>query len=403
MEQSPFKIKFESMTHLMTFEKFNVGRLSNFSEEDLSELESDFSFISDTYGLIQISEDDESDAIDSGKSFYYIDSARNSYIEIFYFGVDESEFIMDVQSFVKRVKSSFGWEIVNSWIYKDYGFMSNHSENENGDEYVRLTLVFHKPLKEGMINEEFKMDIKSYLTKIFQKIKNFSFEKKKSLLTYGLTSLLTFANINDVNNIINTDNFIKSEISATPGLRNIIDSFSPFKDVSTLKLSNEGWKQIKLEEGDPKNPGAPVLTAYKLGDGKITIGWGHAEPIKNSKYNVGDKITREEAKELLKKDLKVAADGVRRIFKEWKDNGIDRKITQSQFDALVSMAFNLGVSGLRRTEVMKLIKKGKYQKAGEVIKRGGNSKFSGLKSRRERESKMFLSGLNQSDNNLDKL
>lgn len=392
------------MTHLMTFEKFNIGRLSNFSEEDLNELESDFSFISDTYGLIQISEDDESDAIDRGKSFYYLDSARNCYIEIFYFGVDKSEFIMDVQSFVKRVKSSFGWEIINSCIYKDYGFMSKYSENENGDEYVRLTLVFHKPLKESMLNEEFKMDIKSYLRKIFQKIKNLSLERKKSLLTYGLTSLLTFASINDVNNIINTDEFIKSEISATPELKNLIDKISPFKDATNLRLSDEGWKQIKLEEGDPKKPGSPVLTAYKLGDGKITIGWGHAEPLKTSKYKVGDKITREEAKELLKKDLKIAADGVRRIFKEWEDEGVDRKITQGQFDALVSMAFNLGVSGLRRTEVMKLIKKGEYEKAGELIKKGGNSnKFGGLKSRRERESKMFLSGLNQSDNNLDKL
>jgi GH24 family phage-related lysozyme (muramidase) len=160
-----------------------------------------------------------------------------------------------------------------------------------------------------------------------------------------------FSNSNKILSVLNTDSFIKSELISNPELKEVIKDKledSPFKDATTLKLSQDGWNQIKAEEGDPKNPGEPVLKAYRLGDGKITVGWGHAEPVKISKYRNGQVITKEQAKKLLQEDLRESADGVRRIFKEWKDKGIERKITQDQFDALVSMCLNLGVSGLRQ-------------------------------------------------------
>jgi lysozyme len=250
-----------------------------------------------------------------------------------------------------------------------------------------------------IINESFGDDVASYLRKVFQRIKNLSIEKKKSILIYALTGLLMFSNSDKILSVINSDNVIKSELVSTPELRDTITQKlekSPFKDATQMKLSQDGWDQIKAEEGDPKNPGEPVLKAYKIGDGKITIGWGHAEPIATSKYKKGQVITREEAKKLLQEDLSVAADGVRRIFKEWEDKGIKRKITQDQFDALVSMAYNLGVSGLRRSNVIQHIKKGDYKTAGESIKKQSLSKkFSGLESRRGRESDLFLSYLEE--------
>jgi len=250
-----------------------------------------------------------------------------------------------------------------------------------------------------LITESVGDNVASYLRKVFQRIKNLSIEKKKTLLIYALSGLLMFSNANSILSVLNTDNFIKSELVANPELKGVIKDKledSPFKDATTMKLSQDGWDQIKAEEGDPKNPGEPVLKAYKLGDGKITVGWGHAEPIKTSKYKKGQVITREQAKKLLQEDLGEAADGVRRIFKEWKSKGIERKITQDQFDALVSMAYNLGSSGLRKSEVIKHIKRGDYKSAGESIKKQSLSKkFSGLESRRERESNLFLSYLEE--------
>jgi lysozyme len=250
-----------------------------------------------------------------------------------------------------------------------------------------------------LINESVGDDVSSYLRKVFQRIKNLSIERKKSLLIYALTGLLMFSNSDKILSVINSDNFIKSELVSTPELKDVVEQKleeSPFKDATVMKLSQDGWDQIKAEEGDPKNPGEPVLKAYKIGDGKITVGWGHAEPVKTSKYKKGQVITREEAKDLLKEDLKSAADGVRRIFKEWKDEGIERRITQDQFNALVSMAYNMGVGGLRRSDVIQHIKKGDYKTAGESIKKQSLSKkFSGLESRREREADLFLSYLEE--------
>jgi lysozyme len=143
----------------------------------------------------------------------------------------------------------------------------------------------------------------------------------------------------------------------------------------------------------------PKLVAYSLGDGKITIGYGHAEPVETTKLKVGDKITKEQAKIYLKQDLKIAADGVRRMFRDWKKQNKNYKVTQDMFDALVSMAFNIGVSGLRNTTFVDYLRDGNYKTAGKLIKQTkiNNDTFPGLEKRRNRESDMFLSYLSKNN------
>lgn len=156
-----------------------------------------------------------------------------------------------------------------------------------------------------------------------------------------------------------------------------------FKDPATLKLSQEGWDFIKDEE-------KLRLKAYNIGDGRITVGWGHAEPIKTSKYKEGDTISKQEAQNLIQKDAGVAADGIRRMFRQWKEKGADVKITQNMFDALVSLAFNSGVGGVRRSDFVKELKKGNYDKAAELIKTHRLRKgFGGLVKRRAKEAELF--------------
>ena len=169
---------------------------------------------------------------------------------------------------------------------------------------------------------------------------------------------------------------------------------SKWKKGYEFTFSQKGWNHIKMEEGNPRHPGEPVLKAYKIGDGKITVGWGHAEPVRKSKFKVGQKITTSDADELLKMDLTNASDGVRRIFKDWEEKGLDVKINQDMFDALVSIAFNTGINGLRKSMMIQDIKKGKFEEAGEKIKTFNVSKkFPGLHDRREKESEMFLASL----------
>lgn len=157
------------------------------------------------------------------------------------------------------------------------------------------------------------------------------------------------------------------------------------KNPTELRLSKVGMEHIKEHEG-------LRLKAYKIGDGKITIGYGHAEPIKKSKYKIGQKITLEEAEKLLWLDVTTAADGVRRMFKRWEDNGLNIKVSQSQFDAMVSMAYNMGVTGFLNSEFVKILKNSELDKAAQAIKTTGiNKKFPGLSKRRLKEYDMFTS------------
>jgi len=162
------------------------------------------------------------------------------------------------------------------------------------------------------------------------------------------------------------------------------NSETNYRSAKDFKISEDGIKFIKRHERLKRK-------AYDIKDGKITIGYGHAESKKISKYKVGDRITKPQAEELLLNDLKKAERGVKRIFGQWERNDNEVKITQSMYDALISMAFNMGVSGLRSTEFIQLLKAGHHQEAANVIKYTKLRKgFRGLDKRRAAEAELFV-------------
>lgn len=85
------------------------------------------------------------------------------------------------------------------------------------------------------------------------------------------------------------------------------------------------------------------LERYRDAVGLWTIGYGHL--ILKEEMEKLTKITTGEAKELLRKDLKRTEAGVRKL--------LNQPATQSQFDALVSFAFNLGVGNLKNQRCSK--------------------------------------------------
>ena len=170
-----------------------------------------------------------------------------------------------------------------------------------------------------------------------------------------------------------------------------------YVDGTKLKASQNFWDTIKKEEGSLKEKGKPVLKAYKLGDGRVTIGWGHTGALSNPKPKVGDTITEIEAQEYLQNDATESANCVRRFLSEWKiDKSIknNHMITQNMFDVLVSLVFNAGCKGLRTSDFIQLVKQKKYKEAAELLPTDTTmirGKFSkGLTNRRKRESKEFL-------------
>ena len=239
-----------------------------------------------------------------------------------------------------------------------------------------------------------KLNIKSMI---------FNFKKSKSKriaksIAITLLSIFTIAQANsfvDRQDLdVETKTILHKEIESNKlGDINtkLIQTKTKHKNVENLILSQEGWDFIRWEEGSSKDKGEPVLVAYKLGDGMVTIGYGHAEKIGSSKYNVGDKITKKDAENLLIEDVNEAAQGVKRMFSQWEEQGIDVKITQEQYDVLVSLAYNKGIGKFRKSEFVQALKKGDLELTAELIKKDGDSSnFSGVKIRREKESEKFL-------------
>lgn len=84
------------------------------------------------------------------------------------------------------------------------------------------------------------------------------------------------------------------------------------------------------------------LEAYRCPAGVLTIGYGHTKNVK-----AGDKITVQEADELLDDDVAECEHGIESLRLP--------NLTQNQYDALVSFVFNLGIGNLGMSTLRKKI------------------------------------------------
>ena len=112
----------------------------------------------------------------------------------------------------------------------------------------------------------------------------------------------------------------------------------------------------------------------------ITIGVGHTGGIK-----IGDVITQEQADEYLVNDVAHAANAVNQM--------VDENMTQGQFDALCSFAFNLGIGNLKNSTLLKKLNSGDIQGAADqflVWNKAAGKVMAGLTRRREAERTLFL-------------
>lgn len=140
-----------------------------------------------------------------------------------------------------------------------------------------------------------------------------------------------------------------------------------------MKTSASGVKLITEFEGFRSK-------AYQDPVGIWTIGYGFIKGVRE-----GDVITREQADERLRKELTEYEEGVIRA------TGGD--VTQPEFDALVSFAFNVGVAGMSRSSVIKAHNRGDRQSAARAFSlwnKAGGRVFAGLTRRRAAEAAVYL-------------
>ena len=141
-----------------------------------------------------------------------------------------------------------------------------------------------------------------------------------------------------------------------------------------MRISDICFEQLKRFEGLRNE-------AYYDPAGVLTIGYGHTGPD----VRPGDVISKYWAEHLLKADLYDVEKAV---------DDLKVAITQPQFDALVSFAFNLGIYKLKTSTLLKTIRNGgsMHEIKAERKKRGeaGGEEEPGLVKRREWEARRFF-------------
>ena len=122
------------------------------------------------------------------------------------------------------------------------------------------------------------------------------------------------------------------------------------------------------------------LTAYRDAAGVPTIGYGHTKDVR-----MGDHISHYWARELLKQDI---------AYFERAVLELSVAKTEGQLDALVSLAFNIGIGRLKRSTLLKVIREGSSKAAiTREFKKwvyADGKKLPGLVKRREWEAKRFF-------------
>ncbi|MBE0149637.1 lysozyme [Serratia sp. PL7] len=147
--------------------------------------------------------------------------------------------------------------------------------------------------------------------------------------------------------------------------------------MNNLKTSQRGIALIKSFESlelkaypDPATGGKPW-----------TIGWGHTKGVKP-----GDRITEQQAEASLTEDLAV--------FELTVNSAVKAPITQNQFDALVSLAFNIGGPNFAGSTLVKKLNVGDPIGAADQFPRwkfANGKEMRGLVRRRAAERELFLS------------
>lgn len=127
------------------------------------------------------------------------------------------------------------------------------------------------------------------------------------------------------------------------------------------------------------------LTAYQDVVGVWTIGYGWTGPVDGVAIHKGMTITMDKAEALLRL-------GVERFARDVEAACVTA--TDTQFAAMVSLAYNIGINAFRRSSVLKHHRRGDHQRAADAfllwIKAGGKV-VKGLRTRRMRERRLYLS------------
>lgn len=145
------------------------------------------------------------------------------------------------------------------------------------------------------------------------------------------------------------------------------------KPSESIKEKIKGWEGCRL-------------TAYRCPAGVPTIGYGHTGPD----VKMGQTITKAEADALFTHDIEAFAERVGRI--------VPPGLSQCQFDALVSLAYNIGIGGLQRSALLKRVRTNpgcgsiynEFMRHNKARVKGELKELRGLTLRRQAEANHYF-------------
>jgi lysozyme len=142
-----------------------------------------------------------------------------------------------------------------------------------------------------------------------------------------------------------------------------------------MKTGSKGIELIKAFEGFKAE-------AYLCPANVWTIGYGTTSGVRR-----GQIVTIKEAEELLQKDLEKFERSVNSLVKV--------KLTQDQFDALISFVYNVGSGNFRGSTLLSLLNQGDYASVPFQMARWNRANgrvLAGLTRRRKAEGDLFRTG-----------
>ena len=145
-----------------------------------------------------------------------------------------------------------------------------------------------------------------------------------------------------------------------------------------MKMSDKGITLICEFEGCRTE-------AYQDAVGVWTIGYGHTSVAGPPSVGRGATVTRDEAAEILTRDLETFCAGVK--------SAITATLNDNQFSALVSFAYNVGLGNFRNSSVLRSVNAYRFdQVPAELAQwvRAGGKVLPGLIRRRAAEAALFL-------------
>ena len=147
-------------------------------------------------------------------------------------------------------------------------------------------------------------------------------------------------------------------------------------------IALDGVLMIAKEEQGPN--GGPALKAYKCPAGVWTYGFGETEGVRP-----GMTCTETEAWQMLCRSLKSRAQAITAMLTE--------HATPNQLAALASLAYNIGLEGLRKSTVLKAHNRGDFAAAARAFALWNKARVNGvlvelggLTARRAIEAALYL-------------